>query len=481
MDNLNITALTATDLSEKIHSRQISCEEVMQAYLGQIHAINPKVNAIVSLLADDELVLAARAKDRDFHHITDKGFLYGFPLAPKDLTATKGIPTTLGSPIFKNQLHVADSIVVERMKAAGGILIGKTNVPEFGLGSNTYNTVFGKTRNSYDQSKTAGGSSGGTAVALALQMLPIGDGSDFGGSLRNPSAWNNVYGLRPSLGRVPTGPGKDIFYDQLGTEGPMARNVTDLAMMLSIQAGYDPRIPLSLKESPQIFAKPLQANLVGKKIAWLGDFGGYLPMELGLLEQSRASLRYFDELGCEVAEVLPHFDMSQLWKSWLALRAFTTGGNLYPLYQNPSTRELLKPEAIWEIEQSIHLKASEVYAASIIRSNWTKELDRLLQIYDVLVLPSAQVFAFDVDTHWPQTIAGKTMDTYHQWMEVVIGATLAGLPALAVPAGFHQGVPFGLQLIGKRHGELELLQFGHGWEGVTPFKDETSPLIPQHQ
>ena len=477
MSDRNITSLSAIELSKLIHQRTVSCEEVMRAYLQQIHHLNHHVNAIVSLQNEEQLLQQAKDRDQQFHAVVNKGFLYGFPLAPKDLAGTRGIPTTMGSPIFKNNIHAQDSIVVERMRASGGILIGKTNVPEFGLGSHTYNQLFGTTLNSYDQTKSAGGSSGGAAVALALHMLPIADGSDFGGSLRNPSAWNNVYGLRPSQGRVPSGTGMEVYYDQLPTDGPMARNVSDLAMMLAIQAGHDPRYPLSLKGSPEIYQQSLEATMQGKRVGWLSDFGGYLPMEEGLLEQSTQSLKYFEAMGCVVEPVIPQFDMHQLWQAWLALRAFVTGGKLMALYQNPEQRALLKPEAIWEIEQSIALKASEVFQASVTRTAWTKELQRLFQTYDVLVLPSAQVFAFDAKQTWPKAIAGRVMDTYHQWMEVVFGPTLAGLPVLAIPAGFHQGVPLGLQLIGKPQGEMELLQMGFAWEQVTPFAQVKPTLL----
>ena len=332
MNNKDLTSLSAIALSNMIHQRQVSCKEVMLSYLEQIHKFNPRVNAIVSLLPDEQLIDLAKEKDDQFHQIEDLGFLYGFPLAPKDLAGVRGIPSTMGSPIFRNNTHAQDAVVVERMRAAGGILIGKTNVPEFGLGSHTYNTLFGTTLNSYDLSKSAGGSSGGAAVALALNMLPIADGSDFGGSLRNPSAWNNVYGLRPSLGRVPSGNGLEVYYDQLPTDGPMAKNVSDLAMMLSIHSGFDPRYPLSLKESPQIFQQSLESSMQGKKIAWLADFNTYLPMEAGLLKACEDSLHYFNDMGCSVELVTPQFDMQKLWKAWLDLRAFVTGGKLLPLY-----------------------------------------------------------------------------------------------------------------------------------------------------
>lgn len=449
----------------------------MLAYLEQIDNVNPQVNAIVSLQAPEQLIQLAQEKDQQFHRLATKGFLYGMPLAPKDLAGTRGLPTTFGSPIFKNQTQAQDSIVVERMRAAGGIMIGKTNVPEFGLGSHTYNTLFGTTYNSYDQTKSAGGSSGGAAAALALQMLPIADGSDFGGSLRNPSAWNNVYGLRPSQGRVPSGNGLEVYYDQMPTDGPMARNVSDLAQMLAIQAGHDPRQPLSLREPAAQYLQHLAGDMTNKRIGWLGDFGGYLPMEEGLLQHCEKSLEYFDTMGAIVEPVTPQFDMAQLWNSWVALRAFVTGGKLLPLYQNPEHRALLKPEALWEIEQSLALSANAVFTASVTRSAWTKELQRLLNIYDVLVLPSAQVFAFDAQCTWPRSIGGQTMDTYHRWMEVVIGPSLAGLPVLAVPAGFEQQVPFGLQLIGKPLGEFELLQMGYAWEQVTSFAKVKPSLL----
>ena len=477
MNKKEITSLTAIALSQLIHQRQISCKEVMLAYLEQIRELNPRVNAIISMLPEDQLIRLAQDKDDQFHQVSHPGFLYGFPLAPKDLAGTRGLASTMGSPIFRNNMNAQDSVAVQRMRAAGGILIGKTNVPEFGLGSHTYNTVFGTTLNSYDQSKSAGGSSGGAAVALALNMLPISDGSDFGGSLRNPSAWNNVYGLRPSLGRVPSGTGSEVYYDQLPTDGPMAKNISDLAMMLSIHAGHDARYPLSLKESPTVYQQSLEAPMQNKKIAWLADFNGYLPMEEGLLAACEKSLSYFDTMGCKVERVTPQFDMQQLWHSWLVLRAFVTGGKLMPLYQNPEQRKLLKPEAIWEIEQSLALKASDVFHASLIRTAWNHELQRLLSTYDALVLPSAQVFAFDANCHWPQEIAGRKMDTYHRWMEVVIGPTLAGLPVVSLPAGFHEGVPFGMQLIGKPQGEFEILQIGFAWEQATPFASVQSPLL----
>lgn len=470
--------MTAVELSKSIHTKEVSCVEVMNAYLDQIEKINPKVNAIISMQPRDQLIDQAAKADQALAANNSVGWMHGFPLAPKDLTATAGIPTVMGSPNLKNNITAHDSIVVQRMKGAGAILIGKTNTPEFGLGSHTYNTVFGVTKNAYDQSKSAGGSSGGTAVALALNLLPVADGSDMGGSLRNPAAWNNIYGLRPSRGRVPFGPTGEVFFEQLGTEGPMGRNVPDLAMLLSVQAGYDKRAPLSLSDNPEKFSHSLARDFKGVKIGWMGDFGGHLPFESGVLDLCKTSLKYFDQVGCQVEEVLPKFDFNKLWDCWLKLRAFLISGKLNIFYSNPDMRSKLKPEAIWEIEQGHSLNPSQVYAASEVRTAWAMEMNRLFETYDYLAMPTAQVFPFAAEEHWPKSVGGKAMDTYHRWMEVIIGPTLAGLPAISLPAGFSpEGLPMGIQLIGKPGADFEVLQLANAWQEATPFINQKSKLL----
>ncbi len=386
------------------------------------------------------------------------GWMHGFPLAVKDLIATKGIRTTQGSPIFKDFVPAADAIVVERMKRAGGIVIGKTNTPEFGLGSNTYNDVFGRTLNAYDQSKTSGGSSGGAGVAVALRMLPVADGSDHGGSLRNPAAWNNVFGFRPSYGRVPA-QGLDVFYAYMGVQGPMARNVPDLAMLLSVQAGHDPRLPLSNRQDPAQFAGDLRRDFKGVRIAWSGDFGGAIPFEPGVLELCRSALKTFEALGCIVEEAWPDFPIEQVWQNWRTLRAWQTGVALKDLYNDPAKRALMKPEAKFEVESGQKLSAFEIYDASAVRTAWYQAVRAFFEKYDYFVLPAGQVFPFDAAIDWPKEINGKTMDTYHRWMEVMIPVTMSSCPALAVPAGFNdRGLPMGLQIVGPNHGELACLQ-----------------------
>src|SRR3954447_27044693 len=319
----DIVMMDALALSRAIQSKQVSCVEVMNATLDHIDALNPKVNAIVSLQDRGDLIAQATARDEQLSRGEVCGWMHGLPQAIKDLTATKGIRTTQGSRIFKDFVPTADAIMVERLKAAGAIIIGKTNTPEFGLGSNTYNDVFGRTLNAHDQSRTAGGSSGGAAVALAMRMLPVADGSDHGGSLRNPAAFNNVFGFRTSYGRVPS-ESRDVFTPAMGVVGPMARNVPDLAMLLSVQAGFDPRVPLSIKEDPKVFTGDLDRDFRGTRLAWLGDFGGHLPFEPGVLELCRAALQGFEAIGCAVEEALPDYPVEQVWRNWLKLRAWQT-------------------------------------------------------------------------------------------------------------------------------------------------------------
>jgi len=460
-----ITAMDAVALSRAIREKQVSCREVMEAFLDRIDRLNPEVNAIVSLQDREGLLNQADERDRQLARGEYLGWMHGFPQAPKDLALTAGIRTTLGSPILKDNVPLQDAFIVERARRSGAIIIGKTNTSEFGLGSQTYNEVFGTTLNAFDRTKTAGGSSGGAAVSLALHMLPVADGSDMMGSLRNPAAYNDVYGFRPSFGRVPYGPTLDVFYQQLATEGPMARNVTDLAMLLSVQAGFDSRAPLSLREDPDIFTRPLERDFKGVRVAWMGDVGGHLAMEPGVLDLCGRALKTFESIGCVVEEALPAFSPERLWETWLTLRGFLIAGIAGPFYRVPQWRALMKPEAVWEVENGLDIRGDAVYRATVDRSAWYLALDALFQKYECMLLPSAQVFPFDAGVHWPKEIAGRTMDTYHRWMEVVIGPSLAGLPTIGVPAGFNEaGLPMGLQVIGKPGADLTVLQLAYAYE-----------------
>jgi amidase len=472
-----IVMMDALALSRAIQSKQVSCAEAMSAYLDHIEALNPKINAIVSLQDRGDLMTQARARDDELARGEVPGWMHGFPHAVKDLTATKGIRTTQGSRIFKDFVPTADAIMVERLKRAGAIIIGKTNTPEFGLGSNTYNDVFGKTLNAYDQSKTAGGSSGGAGVALALHMLPVADGSDHGGSLRNPAAFNNVFGFRTSYGRVPS-QGPDMFYAWMGVQGPMARNVPDLANLLSVQARYDPRVPMSNRQDPSQFAQDLKRDFKGARIAWSGDFGGLMPFEPGVLDLCRSALKTFEALGCTVEEAWPDYPIERIFPTWLKLRAWQSGTQLKDHYNDPVKRALLKPEAQFEVENGQKLSAFEVFDASVARTAWYQAVRAFFEKYDFFILPAGQVFPFDANLDWPKTIAGRTMDTYHRWMEVMIPVTMSSCPAIAVPAGFSErGLPMGLQIAGPNHGELALLQLAHAYDEATQWIMKRPPAL----
>lgn len=473
-----IVQWSAIELSRRIHARDVSCVEVMEAFLAQIDRLNPKVNAIVARVDTESAIDQARERDGLLSQGLSGGWMHGFPQAPKDLAATAGLVTTMGSLALARNVPMHDSIVVERIRCQGAVLIGKANTPEFGLGSHTYNRVYGTTGNAWNPSRSAGGSSGGTAVAVALNMLPVADGSDMMGSLRNPAAWSNIYGLRPSLGRVPYGPAKDVFFQQLGTEGPMARNPQDLAWLLATQAGYDPRAPLSLQDDPSCFTQPLQRDFRNARIGWLGDFGGYLAIEPEVMAINEMALGTFEDLGCQVETVQPFFAMDALWGCWITLRALSVSDKLAPLVANAATRDLLKPEAIWEFEQGSRRSAADINHASATRSSWYQALLAQFAQYDFLVLPCSQVAPFPAEEHWPRTVAGRAMDTYHRWMEVVIGATLAGVPAASLPSGFTaSGLPLGLQVIAPPRSDFALLQLAAAWHEAFGAARRASPLL----
>jgi len=464
----NPVLLDAIALSAAIHSRQLSCEEVMGAFLQHIAACNPHVNAIVSLRYPEVLLAEARARDDDLAHGRSRGWMHGFPHAIKDLAATAGLRTTLGSPLFKDFVPVADTVGVERIRRQGAIIIGKTNVPEFGMGSQSYNPVFGVTRNAYAPERTAGGSSGGAAAALALRMVPVADGSDMMGSLRNPAAFNNVLGFRPSYGLVPSAPAPELFLRQLSTEGPMARTVADLAMLLSVQAGYDPRAPLSLDGDCGALRGPLQRDFRDVRVAYMDDWGGRFAIEPEVRALCRAALPVFEAIGCTVEEAAPDFPPQQLWESWLTLRHWLTAGYLGDLFEDPVKRAQIKPEVRWEIENGLKLSGLQVYRASVARSAWYEAVRRFFTRYDFLLLTSAQVLPFDAQTHWPGQINGLTMDTYHRWMEVTVPASMAGCPVINVPVGFSAGgLPAGMQIIGPPRSDLAVLQLAYAYEQAT--------------
>ncbi|MBI1210609.1 MAG: amidase [Alphaproteobacteria bacterium] len=471
---------SAVALAQAIRTKRISCVEVMTATLDRIERVNPKVNAIVAMRPREALLAEARARDDDIAHDRYRGALHGFPQSVKDLEAMRDLPTSMGFAPFRNVVAPADSIMVERMRNNGAIFIGRTNTPEFGLGSHTFNKLHGATRNAYDLSKSAGGSSGGAAVALALRLLPVADGSDYGGSLRNPAGWNNIFALRPSIGRIPSvARGGDVWLPSMGVAGPMARNIADLALLFAVQAGYDDRAPLSI-DAPLDLEGLDRRDLRGAPIAWSGDMGGYLPFEAGVLDTCRNALKVFADIGCIVEEANPDFPIDTVWRAWLVLRAWQAGSGLLPIYNNPAWRQHMKPEAVFEVEQGAKLSAFDISTASAIRSQWYEAVRQFLTRYDYWILPTAQLFPFDVDLDWPKEIAGHTMTTYHEWMKVVLPVTMSGCPTLAVPAGFGPtGLPIGLQIVAPNHRERACLELGLSYEQRAPWLSKRPPLIDQ--
>ncbi|MFC4497271.1 amidase [Streptomyces ovatisporus] len=468
-----IVSWSAMDLSRAIARREVTCTEVMQAYLTHIDRVNPHVGAIVGAQAPELSLEQAREQDRRLERGRHLGWMHGFPYAVKDLAEARGLPWTEGSPLHRDRVAGQDALFVRRLKDAGAVVIGKTNTPEFGLGSQTYNEVWGTTGNAYDPALTAGGSSGGAACALALRMLPVADGSDYMGSLRNPAAFNNVLGMRPSWGRVPA-PG---FTGQLGVTGPMARTVTDLAWLLSVMAGPHEGSPSAVSEAGERFRERLDRDFRGTRIAWVGDWNGHLATEPGVLDVCRSSFTAFEALGCEVAEAVPDFPAEEIWRTFLTWR-WWAALERYGLYADPGTRARMKPEAVWETERGLSLSALDVTVAAESRDRWYAALTEFFRDYDYVLAPAAQVFPFAKETHWPERVGGRRMDTYHRWMETVVPWSLAGVPAVGMPAGFSdRGLPMGLQLVGRPRADFELLQLAYAYEQSTGWVERRKPAL----
>ena len=458
----SLVDFSALDLSAAIRDKHASCGEVMQAYLQHIHSYNPVYNAIVGMVDDDSLMNQAREADQALARGSYRGWMHGMPHAVKDLTPVAGLRYTSGSPMFADRIADTDSALVARIRAAGAIFIGKTNTPEFGLGSQSYNPVFGATGSAWNPDLTAGGSSGGAASGLGTHMLPVADGSDMMGSLRNPGAFNNVIGYRPSVNVMSD---NDSGRRGLSTSGPMGRNTADTIRLLQTIA------PRSVGSGFQ----PL--DLAGSRIAWLGDLDNYLAMEEGVLDLCQASLGGLGDAGARIEATQPRFAMTDLWFCWTTLR-HSGRASMRRYYDDPATRPLLKPELVWEIEQSMMISDADRTHANQIRSEWYRELDRLFGDYDFLALPTAQVFPYPKEQSWPRTIAGRSMDTYHRWMEVVIVGSLGGLPVINVPVGFDaQGRPMGMQIMANFGEDRKVLEFGLAYEQVHGFHEERPQLI----
>lgn len=456
-----ICFLPAHELIRRIRARELSALEVMDTHLAQTERVNPAVNAIVTYLP--ELARSgAKAVDVAFARGDDPGPLAGLPVVHKDLALTKGIRTTFGSPIYCDFVPEVDAIIVERLKRAGAVTFGKTNTPEFGAGSQTFNPVFGATLNPYDLSRTCGGSSGGAAVALACGMAPIADGSDLGGSLRNPASFCNVVGMRPSAGRVPHWPVFSAWFP-LSVVGPMARTVEDVALMLSAIAGPDPRAPISLQEPGLLFARPLARDFRGTRVAWSPDLGG-LPVEPEVTVVLNAQRRVFSDLGCVVEDATPDLrDADEIFQVMRAWNFELSYGRLLK-----SKRNLMKDTVIWNIEEGARLTGSQVGAAESKRTQLFQRMREFMDDYDFLVAPVAQVLPFDVNLPYVTEINGTRMESYIDWMRSCYYITVTGSPAISVPCGFsHTGLPVGLQIVGRYQDDFGVLQVAHAFEQAT--------------
>ena len=465
-----ICFLTATELARKIRSRELSAVEVVSAHLARIERVNPQVNAIVTLLPEQALE-EARAVDGALARGEELGPLAGLPLAHKDLALTKGVRTTFGSPIFEDFVPEEDALIVERLKKAGAVTLGKTNTPEFGAGSQTYNEVFGETLNPYDTTKTCGGSSGGAAVALACGMLTLADGSDMGGSLRNPAGFCNVVGFRPSPGRVPSWP-TQTAWSTLSVEGPMARTVADVALMLSAVSGPDPRSPISLPEPGEVFRRPLERDFSGARVAWSRDLGG-LPVDQRVTTAIDAQRRVFESLGCVVEEDEP--DLSDADEVFKVLRAWSFELAYGDLLEEHRAR--MKDTVIWNIEEGRRLSGPVLSRAEQKRTALYHRVRHFMERYEFLVLPVSQVPPFDVKQRYVEEIEGAEMETYIDWMKSCYYITVTGLPAASVPCGFTpEGLPVGVQIVGRRGDDLGVLQLAYAFEQATQFWKRRPPV-----
>ena len=469
-DSDSICSLKATELAAMIRTRELSAVEVTEAHLERIEAINPKVNSIVTF-TPERAIEAARGADDALARGLPAGPLHGLPVAHKDLALTRGVRTTFGSPIFPHFGPAQDALIVERLKGAGAISVGKTNTPEFGAGSQTLHEVFGETPNPYDTTKTCGGSSGGAAVALACGMLPIADGSDMGGSLRNPASFCNVVGFRPSPGRVPTWP--DVAPTPLSVEGPMARTVQDAALMLSAMAGPDGRSPISLEQPGGVFARPLERDFRGARIAWSRDLGG-LPVDPRVTAVLDGQRRIFGDLDCVVEEAEPDFaGADEVFKVLRAWRFELAYGELLEEH-----RQEMKDTVVWNIEEGRRLTGPQVGRAERLRAELYHRVRVFMKAYEFLVLPVAQVPPFDVKERYVTQINGEEMGTYIDWMRSCYYVTVAGLPAISVPCGFTpEGLPVGVQIVGRHRDDFGVLQLAHAFEGATEFWKRRPPEL----
>ncbi|QDU93894.1 amidase [Lignipirellula cremea] len=461
MESSELCFKPATELAGLIRSGQLSARETMEAHLAQIDRVNPAVNAIITYLPEQALE-AASAADERFARGEECGPLHGLPVAHKDIISTAGIRTTYGSPLFKDNVPDKDAVIIERLKKGGAITLGKTNTPEFGAGSQTFNPLFGATLNPYDVTKTCGGSSGGAAVALACGMIPIADGSDTGGSLRNPASFCNVVGFRPSPGRVPLWP-SEVAWFPISVQGPMARTVADVALMLTAIAGPDDRSPISLSDPGSLFGRDLARDFQGVKIAWSDDLGG-LPVEPSVTAAINSQRQAFADLGCEIDDCSPDYsgadESFKVWRAWKFELRFREMLDKH--------RDQIKETVVWNVEEGRQLTGPQISRAELARTQLYQRLRVFMETYEYLVLPVSQTPPFDVNTPYLDTINGQPMATYIDWMKSCYYISATGLPSISVPCGFTpDGLPVGVQIVGRHNNDFGVLQLAHAFEQAT--------------
>jgi amidase len=467
---VGICYLSLRELARLIRTRKLSAREVMSAHLEQIRRWNPHLNAIVAKLDDAACLALADAADAHLSRGEATGALHGLPWAFKDLEPVTGFPWSRGSPIFRDDRPTADSVLVERILKAGALTIGKTNTPEFGLGSHTYNSVYGTTFNPYDLTKSAGGSSGGAAASVAAGMLPGADGGDIGGSLRNPGNFNNVVGFRPTVGLVPTAPNALPFFG-FAVKGPIARSVSDVAYLLATMAGAHPADPACAPSDPTIFSGSLERGFKDVRVAWCPDLGG-LPLDHRVRAVLESQRHAFEALGCSVEDAHP--DLTAADEVFLTLRAFRTWTLLGPLL--PAHRKDFKPEAIQEIEDGARLSAAQISNALLRHGEILENMRRFQEIYPFMLAAVNQLPPFDASLHWPAEIEGVPMPHYIAWMQSTYWITTTFRPAISVPAGFTpEGLPVGIQIVGRYRDDLGVLQLASAFESATGIAQRRPP------
>ena len=471
MGSADLCFLSAVELARRIRDREVSAREVMEAHLAQIVRVNPQVNAVCTLVAEEALA-EADAADGALAADESVGPLHGLPIGIKDLAETARIRTTYGSRIYASNVPEADAVIVERVKTAGAIVVGKTNTPEFGAGAQTFNEVFGETRNPYDLSKTCGGSSGGSAVALATGMMPLASGSDLGGSLRNPAAFCNVVGMRPSIGRVPVWP--TVFgWSGLAVQGPMARSVEDVALLLSVMAAPDRRVATGLRDSGEVFRGALERDFTSVQIAWSQDLRQYA-VDRRVTAVCESQREVFSGLGAVVVDGEPDFsgadEIFQTLRAWLF--AGKHGDDLR------DHRELMKDTVVWNVEKGLALSGLEVAQAEAGRTQLFARVQSFLEEYEFLVLPATSVPPFPIEERYVTEIDGQKLATYIDWLGVTYAITLPGLPAISVPCGFtEEGLPVGLQIVGRYGDDFGVLQLARAFEEATGFGERRPSVV----